>query len=97
MKHCCPKEWFKFFKAVCDENRQKILEYLHDTDKANAGDIVKKLKLSQPTVSHHLKILTDAEVLTAKKKGKEVYYSLNSKIITNCCGGFMKRYSHKKK
>ena len=68
-----PKGCFKFFKAVCDDTRHGILEYLHTKERANARDIVKHLKVSQPTVSHHLKIMTEAEVLLSEKKGKEVY------------------------
>lgn len=95
MKHCCPKEWMKFFKAICDEHRQKILELLHKHGKINATEIVKKVKLSQPTVSHHLKILSDAEVIKSEKKGKEVFYSLVHKHIASCCGGFMKHFGYK--
>ncbi len=95
-KHC-PKGWFKFFKAVCDDTRHGILEYLHTKEKANASEIVKHLKVSQPTVSHHLKIMTEAEVLISEKKGKEVYYSLNTEMISNCCGGFMHKFSDYKK
>jgi len=90
---CCPKEWMKFFKAVHDENRQKILQLLRKHGEMNASDIVKKMKLSQPTVSHHLKILCGAEILKAKKKQKEVYYTLAHDNIASCCMGFMKHFS----
>ncbi|NIA01835.1 MAG: metalloregulator ArsR/SmtB family transcription factor [Nitrospirae bacterium] len=97
MAHPSPKSCLKFFKAVCDDHRHKILEHLKKLGKVNAGDIVKKVKLSQPTVSHHLKILCEAKIINSEKKGKEVFYSLNEDSIHNCCHSFMNRFSCKKK
>jgi ArsR family transcriptional regulator, arsenate/arsenite/antimonite-responsive transcriptional repressor len=99
MARCCPKSWIKFFKAVCDEPRQKILEILHEKEKMNASEIKKKLNLSQPTISHHLKILVEAEVVKSEKKGKEVFYTLSNNQIDSCCTGFAKHFAkhHKKK
>ncbi len=91
---CCPKEWMKFFKAAHDENRQKILRMLREKGSLTAGEIVKKMKLSQPTVSHHLKILCEAEIVKAEKKQREVHYSLAKDNIASCCTGFMKYFSH---
>ncbi|MFH1375245.1 MAG: metalloregulator ArsR/SmtB family transcription factor [Patescibacteria group bacterium] len=80
----------KFFKAVHDPNRQEILRLLREKGSLNASGIVKKMKLSQPTVSHHLKILCEAGIITAQKKQKECYYTLAQDAIANCCLGFMK-------
>jgi DNA-binding transcriptional ArsR family regulator len=87
----------KFFKAIHDEHRQKMMDLLHEKGKMNVGDIVKKVKLSQPTVSHHLKILSEAEVIVSKKEGKEVFYELSGKMIQDCCMGFWEHFKHKKK
>lgn len=97
MSHCCPKTWIKFFKAVCDEQRHAILDCVRKNEKIKVGDIVKKMKISQPTVSHHLKILCDAEIVVSEKKGKEVFYSLHEKSIIKCCSGFMERFHPKTK
>ena len=86
------QKWSKFFKAACDENRQKILSLVLKEGELNATEIVKKIKLSQPTVSHHLKILCDAGVLVAKKRQKQTYYTLAQQNISNCCKGFMKLF-----
>lgn len=93
----CPRKWQKFFKAVCDKQRQKILEVLRPQKILNASQIMQKINLSQPTISHHLKILGEASLIRAKKKGKEVYYSINKGSIINCCSGFMSRFSPKNK
>ena len=79
-----------FFKAICDLNRHKILYLLRHNGEMNASDIISRIKLSQPTISHHLKILVEAEVLTARKEGKETYYRINEKVINTCCHNFAK-------
>lgn len=92
MKWRYPQEWLKFFKAVCDNNRQTILGLIKNQERINATDIIKKIELSQPTVSHHLKILTEAALIIADKQGKEIFYSINKEKINQCCGGFMKKF-----
>lgn len=94
MPQCCSKTWVKFFKAICDGQRHKILALIHQHDQMNESEIVKKMKLSQPTVSHHLKILCEAGVISVQKKGKERFYTLRQKQVNECCMGFAKWFSH---
>lgn len=96
MKRCCPPKWLKFFKAACDDHRQRILVLINQHKTVNASQIVNKVRLSQPTVSHHLKILKEADLIKANKKGKEVFYSINKKNIASCCMGFVKRFTQVK-
>ena len=64
------------FKAFCDENRWKILEVLQSGEKC-ACVLLNKLEISQPTLSHHMKILCDSGVVTGRKEGKWTHYSIN--------------------
>jgi len=89
MNNCCSPLWLNFFKAASDLHRQKIINLIKKHKSINASDIVKSIKLSQPTISHHLKILTNAQLITSKKRGKETFYSINNKIVADCCLGFM--------
>lgn len=90
MNTCCTSKVFlRFFKAAGDSHRQKILALLREHKALNASDIMKQIRLSQPTISHHLALLTEAGILFAEKRGKEVIYSLNTKKISSCCLGFM--------
>ncbi len=89
------KKFISFFKAICDVNRHNILALLNKHGEMNASDIIKHIKLSQPTVSHHLKIMVDSGVLETRKKGKETYYKINKKQINNCCGGFSDHFCRK--
>jgi len=95
MECSCSKKWLSFFKAVHDKNRQAILDVIQKHKTINANGIVAKIKLSQPTISHHLKILEEASVIHAKKVGKETMYSINESSIHECCGGFAQRFSKK--
>jgi len=89
MNQCCQgKQIVSFFKAMCDHNRHKILHLIKKNKEMNASDIISKINLSQPTVSHHLKILVDAGVLESRKEGKETIYKINEKYINHCCRGF---------
>ncbi len=64
------------FKALADENRLQIMEILKDGEKC-ACKLLEALQISQPTLSHHMKILCDAELVSGRKEGKWMYYSLS--------------------
>ena len=64
------------FKAFCDENRLQILDMIKDGEIC-ACKLLEELKIVQSTLSHHMKILCDAEVVIPRKEGKWTYYSIN--------------------
>lgn len=64
------------FKAIGDETRREILAIL-SRGSATAGEIAGRFKISQPTVSNHLKILKEAGLITERKKAQNRIYSLN--------------------
>ena len=66
----------KVFKAFCDENRLKILEQLRSGEKC-ACKLLDELHITQPTLSHHMKLLCDADIVQGRKDGKWVHYSIN--------------------
>lgn len=68
----------KVFKAFCDENRLRILEMLRTGEKC-ACKLLDDLQITQSTLSHHMKILCDADIVQGRKNGKWVYYSVNPK------------------
>ena len=57
------------FKAFCDENRIKILKLLVTGEKC-ACELNEKINVSQPTMSHHMKILCDSGVVSGRREGK---------------------------
>lgn len=75
----------EFAKALADETRQKIMT-LCCCKQLSVSDIVEQMRVTQPTVSHHLKILRDAGLVKVERRGKEIYYTLDqSKLAQNCC------------
>ena len=66
------------FKALADPARVRILSIVasHTDQEACVCELQEPLGLSQPTVSHHLKVLTDAGFLTRSKRGTWAYYAL---------------------
>ena len=66
------------FKALADPNRLRLLSIVKagDGGEACVCDLTEPLDLGQPTVSHHLKILVDAGLLSREKRGTWAYYSL---------------------
>ncbi len=67
------------FKALSDENRIRILKMLHSGEKC-ACKLLEELNISQPTLSHHMKILCDAGLVTGRKEVKWTHYAI-------CCDG----------
>ena len=66
----------KVFKAFCDENRLQILSLLRSGEKC-ACKLLEALQISQPTLSHHARILCDAGIVRGRKEGKWVHYSID--------------------
>lgn len=64
------------FKALADENRIHILQLLRCGEKC-ACKLLEALNISQPTLSHHMKILCDAGIVTGRKEGKWMHYSIS--------------------
>ena len=70
------KETAKVFKAFCDENRLQILELLRGGEKC-ACRLLEEMSISQPTLSHHMKILCDSGIVAGRKEGKSMHYRIS--------------------
>lgn len=64
------------FKAFSDENRIRILQQLLTGEKC-ACVLLDSLHITQPTLSHHMKILCDADIVISRKEGKWTHYSIS--------------------
>ena len=67
------------FKSFADENRIHILRILRDGEKC-ACHLLEELNISQPTLSHHMKILCDCGLVNDRKEGKWHHYSINADV-----------------
>jgi ArsR family transcriptional regulator len=75
-----------FCKAMGDETRQRILEVLQSEGEKCVSDLVDMFNVSQPTISHHLNFLRQANLVTSRRDGKQIYYKANQDNIIECCG-----------
>lgn len=64
------------FKAFCDENRIKILQLLKGGEKC-ACMLLEEMNITQPTLSHHMKILCDSGIVIGRREGKWMHYSIS--------------------
>lgn len=81
-------------RALGDSNRLKIVQMLSDGEKC-ACKLLEAFEITQPTLSHHMKILCDCGLVDTQKVGKWSHYSLSCDTLTafktfidglSCCG-----------
>jgi DNA-binding transcriptional ArsR family regulator len=77
-----------FAKAIADETRQRIMKVCC-CQWCSVSEIVEQLEVSQPTVSHHLAILRQAGLVSARHEGKQTFYTLDQSRVVECCGQLM--------
>ncbi|NGY85844.1 winged helix-turn-helix transcriptional regulator [Bacillus megaterium] len=75
------------FKALADPTRRKILESLKERD-LTAGEISEYFNMTKPSISNHLKILKQADLVQDEKRGQFVIYSLNTTVFQDLIGWF---------
>lgn len=74
------------FKALCDENRVQLFRLLQKGERC-ACKLLEAMEFTQPTLSHHMKILCDSGLVVGRKEGKWMYYSISAEgteIAINC-------------
>ena len=82
-------------KALGDSNRLKIVKMLSDGEKCGCK-LLEAFEITQPTLSHHMKILCECGLVETRREGKWSHYSLNCETLSafkefigtlNCCKG----------
>lgn len=87
MKLSAKKRCHQCFSVLADETRMRILKGLQ-LGSANVTKITEDIGLTQPTVSHHLKLLADGEFILRRKNGRETHYVFNRDYPCKGCGVF---------
>ncbi len=77
----------KFFKALSDETRRSILRLLEERA-YSVNEIVGNFRLSQPTISRHLSVLKEANLVVDQRRGQQVIYQLNSPVLAEAARQF---------
>lgn len=75
------------FKALADPTRRKIIMLLREGD-LTAGEIAEHFDMTKPSISHHLNLLKQADLVTDERKGQNIYYSLNTTVFQELIGWF---------
>ncbi len=77
------------FKAMNDPTRREILNLLKRKS-LTAGEIADEFSISKPSISHHLEILKNADLVTSEKKGQFILYSINTTILDDLLAYILK-------
>ncbi|HVT17951.1 MAG TPA: metalloregulator ArsR/SmtB family transcription factor [Thermoanaerobaculia bacterium] len=81
----------KVFKALSDGTRQEILRLLEGQQRT-VGEIVGNFNLSQPTISRHLSVLKEAELVLDQRQGQNVIYRLNDSALSTSMQEFFGQF-----
>jgi DNA-binding transcriptional ArsR family regulator len=68
------------FKALADPTRREILRLLRKGE-MTAGEIAERFDTTKPTLSHHFAVLKDADLVTTRREGPTIWYSLNTTVL----------------
>ncbi len=83
------------FKALADPNRQKILECLKKSE-SSVGEIAKHLDITLATLSHHLDILRRTNLISSRRKGRQIFYQLNLSVTEEVMESLAKLFKQSK-
>lgn len=75
------------FKALSDPSRRKIIQLLKEGD-LTAGEIADHFDMAKPSISHHLNLLKQANLVLSQKQGQNVIYSLNTTTLQDALSFF---------
>jgi ArsR family transcriptional regulator len=68
-------------KALADPTRFRIVEEVARAGELSCGQVVERFDMSQPTISHHVKVLADAGLLVSRSEGKHHFVAVNRDLV----------------
>jgi ArsR family transcriptional regulator, arsenate/arsenite/antimonite-responsive transcriptional repressor len=75
-----PGDSNRAFKALADPTRREILRILRRGE-MTAGDLAEHFDMTKPTMSHHFAVLKEADLLTSRRDGQQIWYGLNTTVV----------------
>ena len=87
------KKLIRVLKALSDPNRFRMVQEVAAAGELSCGQVVERFHLSQPTVSHHMKILTEADVLAVRREGQHGFISVNHALLAEMSALLPRRLS----
>jgi ArsR family transcriptional regulator, arsenate/arsenite/antimonite-responsive transcriptional repressor len=70
----------KAFKALGDPTRRDILGLLRRGE-MTAGDLAERFDMTKPSMSHHFSVLKEADLITSRRDGQQIWYGLNTTVV----------------
>ncbi len=70
----------KTFRALADPTRREILGLLRRGE-MTAGALAEKFDMTKPSMSHHFAVLKDADLITSRREGQQIWYGLNTTVV----------------
>ena len=70
----------KAFKALADPTRREILGLLRKGE-MTAGELAERFDMTKPSMSHHFAVLKEADLLTSRREGQQIWYGLNTTVV----------------
>ncbi len=68
------------FQALADPTRREILDLLRKGEQT-AGALAEKFDMSKPSMSHHFAVLKEADLITSRREGQQIWYALNTTVV----------------
>jgi len=87
------KKLIRVLRALSDPNRFRMVQEIAVARELSCGQVVELFSLSQPTISHHMKILTEADVLSVRRAGQHVFISVNHGLLAEIAALLPRRLS----
>lgn len=70
----------KTFRALADPTRREILDLLRQGE-IRAGALAEKFDMTKPAMSHHFGVLKEADLITSRREGQQIWYGLNTTVV----------------
>jgi len=86
----------RILKALADERRFRMVREIAAGGEMSCGEVGERFDVAQPTISHHLKILVDAQILAIRRQGQHGLVSVNYELVQEAIGGALERLEKKK-
>jgi DNA-binding transcriptional ArsR family regulator len=87
------RELIRALKALADPTRFRMIQEIAAAGELSCGAVAERFDVSQPTISHHLKILLDAGLLVQRTEGKHHFTSVNRDLLASVVATLPKRLS----
>lgn len=69
------------FKAIADPTRREVLRLLRLRGEMTAGELAEHFAMTRPSMSHHFGVLKQADLVTSRRDGQQIYYALNTTVV----------------